>query len=183
MPTFLRYPYKTLLFLVFILLFSSSACFGQVKEVEKSETKNQFWQQVRFGGSLGLSFGNGNFTGALAPSAIYDFNRTFSAGLGLSGAYSSQNNFNATSLGGSLIGMMRPIREVQLSAEFEQLNITRRYEFDGANIKDQDWVPALFLGVGYNLGPVVTGVRYDVLHDQDKSFYSSPFMPFVSVYF
>ncbi|MFN4762292.1 alpha-ketoglutarate decarboxylase [Gillisia sp. Q332] len=183
MTTFLCYSNRRLLMLVFTLIIASSACFGQIKETEKSETKDQFWQQVRFGGSLGLSFGNGNFTGALAPSAIYDFNNTFSAGIGLSGAYSSQNNFKATSLGGSLIGMMRPIREVQLSAEFEQLNITRRYEFDGANIKDQDWVPALFLGVGYNTGPVITGVRYDVLHDKNKSFYSSPFMPFVSVYF
>ncbi len=183
MPTFLGYPDRRPLLLVFTLLLSSTTFFGQIKETENPETKSQFWQQVRFGGSLGLSFGNGNFTGALAPSAIYDFNKTFSAGAGLSGAYSSQNNFKATSLGGSLIGMMRPIREVQLSAEFEQINIIRRYEFDGANIKDQDWVPALFLGVGYNLGPVVTGVRYDVLHDKNKSFYSSPFMPFVSVYF
>lgn len=183
MPTFSCPPNKTLLFLVFTLLVSSTAIFSQIKGIENPETKNQFWQQVRFGGSLGLSFGNGNFTGALAPSAIYDFNKTFSAGIGLSGAYSSQNNFKATSLGGSLIGMLRPIREVQLSAEFEQLNITRRYELEGANIKEQDWVPALFLGVGYNMGPVVTGVRYDVLHDKNKSFYSSPFMPFVSIYF
>ncbi|MFO7719933.1 MAG: alpha-ketoglutarate decarboxylase [Gillisia sp.] len=183
MPTFLSYSLKNRLLLICTLLLTSTAFFGQITEVGTPETKNQFWQQVRFGGSLGLSFGNGNFIGALAPSAIYDFNKTFSAGLGLSGAYSSGNNFNATSLGGSLIGMMRPIREVQLSAEFEQLHITRRYVFDGANIKDRDWVPALFLGAGYNLGPVVTGVRYDVLHDKNKSFYSSPFMPFVSVYF
>ena len=183
MHTLLCYPNRKLLLLVFTSLLSSAPFLGQIKEIENSETKNQFWQQVRFGGSVGLSFGNGNFTGALAPSAIYDFNNTFSSGIGFSGAYSSRNNFKATSLGGSLIGMMRPIREVQLSAEFEQLNITRRYEFDGANIKDQDWVPALFLGVGYNMGPVVTGVRYDILHDKNKSFYSSPFMPFVSVYF
>lgn len=183
MPIFSCRPNKMLLFLIFNLLLSSTAFFAQIKGIENPETENQFWQQVRFGGSVGLSFGNGNFTGALAPSALFDFNKTFSAGIGLSGAYSSQNNFKATSLGGSLIGMLKPIREVQLSAEFEQLNITRRYELDGANIKEQDWVPALFLGVGYNLGPVVTGLRYDVLHDKNKSFYNSPFMPFVSVYF
>lgn len=142
-----------------------------------------FWSNVRFGGSLGLNFGNGGFLGALAPSAIYDFNKTFSAGVGLSGAYTSQNNFTATSLGGSLIGMLRPIKEIQLSSEYEILNITRRLEYDGGNFKEQDWVPALFLGIGYNAGPVVTGVRYDVLHDDEKSFYSSAFMPFVSIYF
>lgn len=79
--------------------------------------------------------------------------------------------------------MFRPIKEIQLSTEYEQLNIYRRYELEGGNRSDQYWVPALYLGIGYNTGPVVTGVRYDVLHDSQKSFYSSAFMPFVSIYF
>lgn len=147
------------------------------------QEQEKFWSNVRFGGSLGLNFGSGRFLGALSPSAIYDFNKTISAGVGLSGAYSSQNNFTATSLGGSIIGMLRPIKEIQLSTEYEILSITRKLEYDGANLKEQDWVPALFLGIGYNAGPVVTGIRYDVLHDDEKSFYSSAFMPFVSIYF
>ena len=156
---------------------------AQQAEISEVKTPHPFWQHVRFGGSLGLGFGNGYFNGSLAPAAIYDFNPITSAGVSLSAAYAKQNNFKATSLGGSIIGMLRPIRAIQLSAEFEQLNITRRFELDGANRKDQYWVPALFLGIGYNTGPVVTGVRYDVLHDSEKSFYSSAFMPFVSIYF
>ena len=173
------------IFLLLLIFGCTSLSKVQAQETPPSEIKqpHSFWQNVRFGGSLGLGFGNGYFNGSLAPSAIYDFNRLASAGIGISGAYASQNNFKATSLGGSIIGMLRPIKEIQLSAEYEQLNINRRYKLDGGNLRDNYWVPALFLGIGYNTGPVVTGIRYDVLHDSEKSFYSSAFMPFVSIYF
>lgn len=167
--------------IILLLLLTIEHTQGQVRPGQQGDESN-FWSDVRFGGSLGLNFGNGFFTGVLAPSAIYDFNQIFSAGAGLSGAYASQRNFKTTSFGGSLIGMLRPIRALQLSAEYEQLNITRRYELDGSNSKDSYWVPALFLGVGYNTGPVITGVRYDVLHS-NKSFYGRALMPFVSIYF
>lgn len=170
-------------FTSFLIFFGSFSSFAQQGDPISQSDRSPFWQNVRFGGSLGLSFGNGAFTGALAPSAIYDFNSMFSAGAGLNAAYASQNRFTATSFGGSLIGMMRPIRALQLSAEYEQLNITRKIELEGGSRRDQYWVPALFLGIGYNTGPVVTGVRYNVLHDNERSFYGSAFMPFVSIYF
>lgn len=172
---------KTTFFLISFLFLNS--VFAQNEDPGLPAPQYRFWDNVRYGGSLGLSLGNGNFTGALAPSAVYDFNRYFSSGIVLSGAYTSQDFYKATSLGGSVIGMFRPIKEIQLSTEYEQLNINRRYEYDGGTFRDQEWVPALFLGIGFNTGPVVTGVRYDVLHDKNKSFYSSAFMPFVSVYF
>ncbi|MCM4159461.1 alpha-ketoglutarate decarboxylase [Antarcticibacterium flavum] len=169
-------------YLIIILLITGMLpAFAQMSPGQ-AENEQTFWNDVRFGGSLGLSFGKGFFTGLLAPSAIYDFNNTFSAGAGLSAAYASQRNFNTNSFGGSLIGMLRPIRGLQLSTEFEQLHITRRYELEGGNRKDTYWVPALFLGIGYNTGPIVTGIRYDVLHS-DRSFYRNALMPFVSVYF
>lgn len=167
--------------IILLLLVGMQQIHGQVVPGQGEKEQN-FWNDVRFGGSLGLSFGNGFFTGLIAPSAIYDFNKTFSAGAGLSAAYASQRNFNTNSFGGSLIGMLRPIRGLQLSTEYEQLNVTRRYELEGGNRTDSYWVPALFLGIGYNTGPVVTGIRYDVLHS-DKSFYRNALMPFVSIYF
>jgi hypothetical protein len=171
-------------FLFIFLILSPGWIIAQQGKTSEINPPNPFWQHVRFGGSLGLGFGNGYFNGSVAPSAIYDFNAMTSAGVGLNAAYAKQrNNFSATSVGGSIIGMLRPIRAIQLSAEYEQLNITRRLELEGASRKDNYWVPALFLGIGYNTGPVVTGVRYDVLHDSEKSFYSSAFMPFVSIYF
>ena len=37
-------------------------------------SQGDFWNHVRFGGGIGLSFGDGFFSGTLAPSAIYQFN-------------------------------------------------------------------------------------------------------------
>ncbi len=179
-----RYYWLQAAGLMFVfLLFCPANSQAQQRETSENKTPHPFWQNVRFGGSVGLGFGNGHFNGSIAPSAIYDFNPMTSAGVSLSGAYAKQNSFKATSLGGSIIGMFRPIKEIQLSSEYEQLNINRRYEMEGANLREQYWVPALHLGIGYNTGPVVTGVRYDVLHDSEKSFYSNAFMPFVSIYF
>ncbi len=173
---------KWVFYCLFALIFTTNNLYSQ--ELSKTEqSENTFWDSVRFGGSLGLSLGNGNFAGIIAPSAIYDFNSIVSTGVGLSGAYASQSRFNATSFGGSLITMVRPLRFLQLSAEFEELYITRNYKLDGANLREQDWVPALWAGLGYSTGNIVTGIRYNLLHDSNKSFYSSAFMPFVSIYF
>ncbi|WP_144959728.1 alpha-ketoglutarate decarboxylase [Gillisia sp. Hel_I_86] len=145
--------------------------------------ENDFWDSVRFGGSLGLSFGNKQFTGIIAPSAVYDFNEIVSAGVGLNAAYAKQGQSKATSLGGSVLALIRPLRFIQLSAEFQELNIHRKYELIGLDLEERYWVPALWAGIGYNTGNVVAGVRYDLLYDENKSFYSNAFMPFVSVYF
>jgi len=173
---------KWFFYCLFTLIFLRNNLYSQ--ELNKSKQPvNTFWDSVRFGGSLGLSLGNGNFPGIIAPSAVYDFNSIISTGVSLSGAYASQNRFNATSFGGSIITMVRPVRFLQLSAEIEELYITRNYKLDGGNLREQDWVPALWAGLGYSAGNVVTGVRYNLLHDSNKSFYSSAFMPFVSIYF
>lgn len=173
---------KPLVLFIILLFFATYTTKAQQTVTGLEQVPHPFWSQVRYGGSIGLAFGNGFFNGQLSPSAIYDFNSIVSTGVSLTGAYAKQNNFTATSLGGSVIGMLRPIREIQLSGEYQQLNINRRLELDGSNARDRYWVPALFLGIGYNTGPVVTGVRYDVLHS-DRSFYGSAFLPFVSVYF
>jgi len=165
-----------------ITLFSSAKLIAQDAKPIQADGK-EFWQSVRFGGSLGLNFGNNRFTGIIAPSAIYDFNQIVSAGIGLNAAYAKQDEFKTTSLGGSFITLINPVRFLQLSVEFQELNIHRKYEFDGANLEDRYWVPALFAGIGYNTGNVTAGIRYDLLYDDEKSFYSSALMPFVSLYF
>ena len=144
-----------------------------------------FWKNVQFGGGLGLNFGNGFFNGAISPTALYRFNPYVATGLGLNFQYSSQRDiFTSTVLGASAIGLFNPIREVQLSTEFEQLYITRNFDenFVG-NADDKYWYPALFLGLGYTNGNVTFGIRYDVLYDRNKSIYNDAWMPFVRVFF
>lgn len=152
------------------------------------EKTNKFWENVRFGGGIGLSFGDGFFSGTLAPSAIYRFNPHFALGLGLNGTYNSRKNYyKSTIVGGSIIGLYHPIKELQISTEFEELNVNRKWE-NHLNIEDENyWYPALFIGAGYRLNTgrlsTVIGVRYDVLYDKDKSIYANPWMPFIRVYF
>ena len=94
----------------------------------QNNTQNDFWNHVRFGGGIGLSFGDGFFSGTLAPSAIYQFNEQFALGLGLTGTYNEQKDiYKSTVLGGSLIGLFSPINEIQLSAELEQLHINQDF--------------------------------------------------------
>jgi hypothetical protein len=150
----------------------------------QSQNKSDFWQHVGIGGAVGLSFGDGFFSGTIAPSAIYRFNPKFAIGLGLNYTYNESDNFYRSSIvGGSIIGFYNPIRALQISAEFEELNVNRNY-YNTVLYPDEDyWYPALFFGVGYNAGPVTIGMRFDVLYNSEKSIYANPWAPFVRVYF
>lgn len=173
-------PHKNLLVFLLIGTFSLNV----LAQLNTSRDSSDFLSHVRFGGSVGLSFGDGFFSGTLAPSAIYEFDNQFALGVGLSGTYNSQKNFyKSTVFGGSLIGLFNPIQEIQLSAEFEELHVSRKWE-DRLAITDENyWYPALFIGVGYRSRNVAVGIRYDVLYDEDKSIYADAWAPFVRVYF
>ena len=45
-------------------------------QINSQPQKSEFWEHVRFGGGIGLSFGNNIFSGTIAPSALYDVNET-----------------------------------------------------------------------------------------------------------
>ena len=150
---------------------------------EEIPQQNNFWNNVRFGGSLGASLSDGYFSAFLAPRAVYDFNRYFSAGTGVSGNFTNASNYSAFTVGGSILGLFRPFNGIQLSTEFEESYVSKNLNLDGADLEETYWYPSLFLGLGYNAGAVTVGVRYDVLYNDNTSIYGSAFMPFVSVYF
>lgn len=148
-----------------------------------SPSGSNFGDRVRYGGSIGLGFGSNFFSATLAPSAIYQVNPYFAAGVGLNFSYASEKDFYDSFIyGGSLLALFSPIRELQLSAEFEELRVSRNFD-NPIFIDDDYWYPALFLGAGFNTGPVTVGIRYDVLYDSDKSIYGNAWIPFVRVYF
>ncbi|RIA10894.1 hypothetical protein OE09_2774 [Flavobacteriaceae bacterium MAR_2010_72] len=148
------------------------------------QNDNQFWNHMRFGGGIGLSFGDSFFSGTIAPSAIYEFNPQFALGVGLNGTYNKRKDFyKSTILGGSLIGLVNPVDIIQLSAEFEELHVTRNWDERLGLENDNYWYPALFLGAGYRAQNIAIGIRYDVLYDEAKSIYANPWVPFVRVYF
>lgn len=149
------------------------------------EAQNSFWDNVRFGGGLGLSFGTGFFSGTVAPNAVYEFSSQFAAGIGLNVTYAKQKDvYTSTILGASVLTLFNPIQELQFSAEFEELKVNRDFDENFVtNADDNYWYPALYLGAGYRTGNVTVGIRYDVLYDEDKSIFADPWMPFFRVYF
>ena len=50
---------------------------------QSTADEDNFWRNVQFGGGVGLNFGDGFFSGAIAPNALYNFNPYVSTGIGL----------------------------------------------------------------------------------------------------
>jgi hypothetical protein len=171
-----------------LVFFNTAVMFSQQDSIPKN--KKAFWDKVQFGGGLGLAVGNGFTNISLSPAAYYNFNRTFAVGVGLTGSYIAQeqnpSNFNSigyksTIFGGSLIGLMHPIEEIQLSAELEQLKVNRN--FDEFLNDDSFWNTALFFGAGYRADNLTIGIRFNVLHKDDNHVYSQSWAPFIRLMF
>ncbi len=179
-----------LIALIYFSTIGFSVIYGQMNNIT---TKNPFWQKVQFGGAVGASFGSGYTDVTLAPSAIYNFNEYFAAGIGLQGSYGkASNRYEQYVYGGSLIALGNPIPQIQLSAELEELRVDRHFSispllggFDPIQQSSRVnyWNTALFLGAGYRTGAVTLGVRYNVLYNKSDAIYGQAFFPFVRVYF
>ncbi len=172
-----------------VVFFNSALLFSQQDSIPKA--KGVFWKNVQFGGGLGLAVGNGFTNISVSPTGYYNFNKTFAVGVGLTGSYVAQeqnpSNFNSigyksTIFGGSLIGLMNPIEEIQLSAEVEQLKVNRNFD-DDFLYDDTFWNTALFLGAGYRAQNVTLGVKFNVLHKDDNHVYSQSWVPFIRLMF
>jgi hypothetical protein len=169
--------------LVVITLLFSFCLFAQEQTIVPTQ-QNDFWKKVQVGGGIGLSFGSGYTDITISPSAIYNINSIVAVGTGLQfGFVSAKNDYTSTIYGASLIGLLNPVPQVQLSAELEQIRVNTDYQYDGANISESFWNTALYVGAGYRTGNVTVGIRYDVLFNDNRSYYSDAFMPFVRVYF
>lgn len=176
---------KTRVFLLLFSLILSLNLSAQIISPSHHKQPKPFWENVSFGGGLGLNFGNGYFNGSISPSAIYNFSPQFSSGLSLNYSYldDKRNNYRASAYGGSIITLFNPIREIQLSAELEGLQVNQTFLFPGENIKRNYFQEALFLGAGFRTGNVTIGARYNVLYNRDRNIYGTAWMPFVRVYF
>jgi hypothetical protein len=171
-------------FVILISLFSNLITAQEENNV--IDNNNQFWDKVQFGGGLGLGIGSGYTDISVMPSAIYNINEIVAVGVGLQFGYlSSKNYYSSYVYGGSILGLVNPIPEIQLSAELEQIRVNTDYKANNnrASFSEDYWNTALFLGAGYRTGNVTIGGRYDVLFNEKRSLYGSAFMPFVRVYF
>jgi hypothetical protein len=173
---------KTFICLLFVLFhFFASA----QKQISNVSLQNNFWKNVQFGGGFGLSIGNRFTDISLAPSAIYNVNQYYAAGIGLQYSYiSSENTFKSNNYGVSLLQLFNPIDVIQFSAELEQLRVNLTYNNTLNNtVTENFWNTALFVGGGYRQEGLTVGVRYNVLFNKQDRVYSEAFMPFVRIFF
>jgi|GEM_PF-137324 len=161
-----------------------------VLQQENSFTKNQndFWKRMRFGGAFGVVVGSNYTSVTVAPSAVYQINKYIATGIGIQETYINQKSvpllyqgYKANIYGGSLIVLVDPIRQLQLSTELEQLRINVKYS---NGVSRNSWNTALFVGAGYKpLSFLAIGVKYNVLHNNKNNIYKEAFSPFVQIYF
>ncbi|MEM1001226.1 MAG: alpha-ketoglutarate decarboxylase [Bacteroidota bacterium] len=158
-------------------------CNMKIMSQSLNNNEPNFWDNVRFGGSLGLGFGDGYFNGTITPSAVYDFNRYVSVGTAVNFSYVYERDFfESYVVGISLFGLFNPIPEIQLSVEPQQSFVTRNFDPRTEFADENYWVSALFLGAGFNTGNVTIGIQYDVLHDPGRSIFIDAWYPFVRVF-
>ena len=144
-----------------------------------AQQKSDFWDNVRFGGGFTLNFGNQTTIG-ISPSAIYQFDNGFSLGTGLTYVYTEIGSSTTNIYGGSVISLYQiPKIGIQLSGEYEYSFAKQTNTINSVKTE----FPALYLGAAYNQGRFAFGFRYDVLYDENKSVYASPFSPIVRFYF
>lgn len=139
-----------------------------------------FWDNVIFGGGIGLNFSNGNFYGAISPNMLYKAHPNVALGPGLSFSYLSNDLQKTTILGGTFTVLANPVDFLQLSTEFEALRVNQKLEDSSRN---KFWNNALFLGAGVRMQNVVIGARYNILHNNGKQIYLDAWAPFVRMYF
>ena len=177
------------------LVFTSVALNAQSIYVRQNnaveESTSNFFSDVRYGGNIGLNFGNGFTNINIAPSAIKPINQFVSLGAGLQYNYlSSKDFYSSSAIGYNLIGLFNPVPNIQLSVELEQLYVNYSEdayydpyygEIDG--YENSFWNTGLFIGGGYTSGNATFGIRYNVLFKDGNSVYNEAWMPFIRVYF
>jgi len=181
--------FKRTIFLTFCSVVFLFCLFSNAQQQNSSfQQQNDFWKKVHFGGAFGLGIGSNYTEVTIAPSAVYPINEYFKAGIGVQGTYIDEKSrffllpsYKAYIYGGSLIGLINPIKQIQLSAEIEQLRINVDYSNGTSR---NSWNTALFVGAGYRTSSFLTiGVKYNVLHNNKNNIYKEAFSPFVRIYF
>ena len=172
---------KTLTILFFIG--TSIGIYGQTDAPVPS--KSDFWKHVQFGGGFGVSIGSGFTDVTVAPNAIYNLNHYVSIGAGVQGSIVSQKDFYSSAIYGlSVITLLNPVEEVQISLEVEQVRVNNTFRNPTTGtLKENFWNTGLFVGAGYRMENVTVGMRYNLLYNKDKNVYSDALMPFIRVYF
>ncbi len=168
------------------VLFSSSAIAQNPEPVFEDD---KFKDRIYLGGNFGLMFGTFTFVD-VSPLVGYRVTNDFSVGLGAtyiywSGSYrtfsGNQVNYKSNIYGGRVFARHNVFKNYFLHAEYESLNFQFYNPLAGAGELQREWVPGLMLGGGLfqplgRRSGINMMVLYNVLHDNIRSPYNSPFI-------
>jgi len=172
---------------------------SQAKSQKETSPRSEFWQNVHYGGNLGLSFGT--FTNIMAnPQVSYVINDNLFVGTGyLFNYFETRRIF--TSQGFQELD--EPITDVIHGPNFfgnfvllEQFTAGMQLEFINHDVPfvvgnevnfRREWTPVLFLQGGFfqrfaGGGSSSIGLRYNVLHD-NFSPYGNAIQPYFALFF
>jgi len=142
-------------------------------------------KKIGFYGGFGLNLSTGYTYVSLQPGVIYNLSEKVKLGAGVQYTYLKSNksyygvNYKYNIYGFNTMALYLPLKEMEISAEYENLYVQQTYN----SVENNFWSPALFGGLGYRYGPVVIGFKYNFLYDPKTSVYQDAFIPFVRVYF
>jgi len=142
-------------------------------------------KKIGFYGGFGLNLSTGYTYLSLQPGLIYHWSEKFKLGAGVQYTYLKSNksyygvNYKYNIYGFNTMALYYPIKQLEVSAEFEDLYVNQNYN----TVQRKFWSPALFAGLGYHYGPVVAGFKFNFLYDKYKSIYQDAITPFIRIYF
>lgn len=139
--------------------------------------------KLRVGGGVGLNFGNNGYFGFnVAPSIGYMLAPNLETGITVGYQYSKNDFYKSNLFSGGPYANYHIIPGLFARGHYEYFSGTQT--ITSTNEKRDFDESALWLGGGYqSRGPVrlQVGLMYNVLHDDDKSIFSSPIRPFGGV--
>jgi hypothetical protein len=146
------------------------------------QKNSNLWDKIRFGGNLGLQFGNPTFIN-LSPRIFYLATDKLWLGLGATYMYTRYKApfipFETSTYGANLSVTYQIFQPIFLQAEYEPLNFESFNAFDAEY--ERIWIHGLLLGGGITQsigrGAVFLTALYNVTwKDANRSFYGSPWI-------
>lgn len=176
---------KVPLTLVFCLLsfFSLAQEEGiEEKNIRRNDSDGALWDKITVGGNFGLQFGTVTYID-ISPMIGYRFTDKLTAGPGFTYRYLKVRGFEGSSIyGGSAFARYLIGSQFFAQTQYESLN-TQYYPVsaNGDVSIRRDWVSGFFVGGGLyqplgRRGAILLSAMYNLLHDNVRSPYNSPWV-------
>jgi len=180
---------KKYLFIFLLLIIAiniKSENFGNLLLADNNEFKFDV-RKLTFGGGIGFGFGSGDddYWGLnISPQIGYNFSNKINAGFGISYAYYKENYnvyFNnqvdkwkdsKSYFGMNLYGNYYPIQWVvfRIRPEIMRMWQTTERKSDGEKYSSEKFIPAVVIGAGVRLKPMMLTINYDVVQDRNTPY-------------